>query len=365
MANDDTSTNGSSSPSEGPPAESPSHCSRWALIAGMAVIYLVWGSTYLGIKVAIETIPPLLMAGARFLLAGGLLYAYLRSRGATRPTVADWRSAFVLGGLLLLGGNGLVTWAEQYVPSGVAALIITTTPLWMMLVEWLFFHGARPRAAVWAGVVIGFAGVTLLVNPASLFEGSAKIWGVLAIVAAPMVWSIGSLRAKRARHLEPPLMNTALQMLCGGGQMFFLGLALGEWRSLDLAAISLRSWLAFFYLVTFGSLLAFTVYMWLLRVTRPSLVATYAYVNPLVAVLVGAAFGNEPLTPQIGLGAALILGAVALITLRGQLTAIDSEAKTEEALAKPVAHELLRQTVVANGEATTDERLRHEYSRTS
>ena len=291
-------------------------CRPTALVAGMMVIYFVWGSTYLAIRFGVETMPPLLMAGSRFLLAGGILYAWLRITGAPRPQARDWRSATFLGALLLLGGNGLVTWAEQWLPSGVAALIITTTPLWMMLFDWLIFHGPRPRAIVWAGVVLGFAGVTLLVQPQSGDDSSPWLWAVLAMCAAPITWSLGSLFAQRARRLDPPLLNTALQMLCGGGLMFAVGLGRGELGDLDPAAISLRSWLSFAYLVVFGSLLAFTTYMWLLRVARPSVVATYAYVNPLVAVFLGAAIGGETMTAYVWLATVLIVGAVALITIR-------------------------------------------------
>jgi drug/metabolite transporter (DMT)-like permease len=287
-----------------------------ALAAGMSVIYFVWGSTYLAIRFGVETMPPLLMAGSRFLLAGGILYGWLRLKGALRPRAADWRSATFLGALLLLGGNGLVTWSEQWLPSGVAALIITTTPLWMMLFDWLIFHGPRPRAIVWAGVVLGFAGVTLLVQPQSGDDTALWLWAVLAMCAAPVTWSLGSLYAQRARRLDPPLLNTALQMLCGGALMFAVGLMRGEASGFDPAAISLRSWLSFAYLVVFGSLLAFTTYMWLLRVARPSVVATYAYVNPLVAVIIGAAFGGEAVTANIGLATVSIVGAVVLISFR-------------------------------------------------
>jgi drug/metabolite transporter (DMT)-like permease len=256
------------------------------------------------------------MAGMRFLLAGGILYAWLRLKGAPRPRLADWKSALFLGSLLLLGGNGLVTWAEQWLPSGVAALIITTTPLWMMLFEWLLFRGPRPRAVVWLGVALGFAGVTLLIQPPAGNESAARFWPVLAMCAAPVVWSLGSLYSQQAPRLDPPLLNTALQMLCGGGLMFAAGAGFGEAAVFDVAAVSLRSWLSFAYLVTFGSLLAFTTYMWLLRVARPSVVSTYAYVNPLVAVFLGALLGGETLTANVGLATAMILGAVALIALR-------------------------------------------------
>ncbi len=313
---------------------------RLGLILGMGIIYLVWGSTYLAIRFGVETMPPFLMAGARFLLAGGVLYTWLRLRGAARPAMSDWRNATFLGALLLLGGNGLVTWAEQWLPSGTAALIITTTPLWMMLFEWLVFGGTRPRAIVWFGVALGFWGVALLIQPQAEAEDSPRALAVLAMCAAPVVWSLGSLYSQRSRHLNPPLLNTALQMLCGGGLMAVVGLGLGEGAQFDPATVSLRSWLSLAYLVTFGSLLAFSTYMWLLRVARPSLVSTYAYVNPLVAVVVGATLGGEALTANVGLGAMMILGAVALIALcRGprQTTANRERHASGENPATPVA----------------------------
>jgi drug/metabolite transporter (DMT)-like permease len=282
----------------------------------MLVIYVVWGSTYLAIRFAVETMPPFLMAGSRFLLAGGMLYGWLRFRGAPRPSFADWRSALYLGAFLLVGGNGLVTWAEQWVTSGVAALIITTTPLWIMLFEWLLFGGARPRAVVWLGMALGFAGVTLLIEYEPDGEGSNHLWAIVALCGAPLLWSYGSLVAQRSRPLDPPLLTTALQMLCGGGLMFAIGMVMGEWRRFEPAAISARSWLSFAYLVLFGALLAFTTYMWLLRVAKPTVIATYAYVNPLVAVFLGAVIGGEELTTNIGLATAMIVGAVALITIR-------------------------------------------------
>jgi drug/metabolite transporter (DMT)-like permease len=294
----------------------PGECSRVAIVAGMLVIYVVWGSTYLAIRWGVETMPPFLMAGSRFLLAGGILYGWLRLQGAPRPQTADWKSALFLGSLLLLGGNGLVTWAEQWLPSGVAALIITTTPLWMLLFEWLVFRGPRPRTIVWIGIALGFTGVALLIRPQMNDGGTAHVWAVLAMCAAPVTWSLGSLYSQRARRLDPPLLNTALQMLCGGGLMFVAGLLLGEAGQFDPAAVSTRSWLSLAYLVTFGSLLAFTTYMWLLRVARPSVISTYAYVNPLVAVFLGSAIGGEALTAHVGLATAMILAAVALIALR-------------------------------------------------
>ncbi len=307
-------------PSAQIPAESTHpRVSLLALAAGMSVIYVVWGSTYFAIKIAIHSIPPFLMAGSRFLIAGAILLAWCLARGERRPGAAVWRDNLILGALLLLGGNGLVTWAEQWVPSGVAALIITTTPLWLLLFDWLIYRARRPHWWTWLGIGLGFAGVALLIKVDTSGDGQERLLGIVAMVAAPMIWALGSMRSRHRPPPGPPLVNTALQMLCGGGLMMQMSLLLNETNNFDLAAVSTESWLAYIYLVTFGSLLAFTTYMWLLRVAPARLVATYAYVNPIVAVLLGAGLGGEALSPGIWTGAALILCAVAMISWKGKI----------------------------------------------
>ncbi len=287
----------------------------WRLVLGFAIIYFVWGSTYLAIKFAVQTLPPFLMAGVRFLLAGSLLYGWLRTHGVAAPTRLHWRLAIVTGIFLLLGGNGLVTWGQQTVPSGVAALIVATTPLWMALCEWLLFHGPRPRAVVVVGMLIGFAGTVLLLRPGS-FEGQqGALLPMLAIAAAPILWCIGSLQARQAPHGSSALLTSAMQMIVGGAMMLLAGTLFGEWDRVSLANTSARSAVAFLYLVVIGSLVAFTTYTWLLRVASPASVSTYAYVNPLVAVFFGWLFGDETLDSQLALAGVLILTAVVMITL--------------------------------------------------
>src|SRR5262249_3069292 len=193
-----------------------------ALVAGFATLYLVWGSTYLGIKLAVQTLPPLLMAGSRFIVAGLLLYALLRLRGVPAPQWRQWLPATLTGALLLLGGNGLVTWAQQTVPSGRAALIVATTPLWMVMAGWLFFGGARPRLRVWLGLSVGFAGAALLIKPSDSGE-SGSLVGSLMLALAPVCWSIGSLQTRRLPPASDPLMTSAMQMLTGGVLLFGLG----------------------------------------------------------------------------------------------------------------------------------------------
>jgi drug/metabolite transporter (DMT)-like permease len=284
-----------------------------ALVAGFTAIYLIWGSTYLGIKFAVQTLPPLLMAGGRFVLPGALLYAFLRQRGAPRPTPRQWAAALLTGALLLLGGNGLVTIGQRVVPSGHAALIIATTPVWMVVLAWLFYGGARPGGRVVLGMAAGFAGAALLVRTPSA-DSPGSVWGMLAVLSAPVFWSLGSLQGRVSRPAEGALLTSAMQMLAGGGLMLLTGTALGEWTELATRVVSTRSVLAFLYLAFCGALVGFSTYAWLLRVASPTAVSTYAYVNPLVAVLLGWLLGGEALDGRVLAAGALIVGAVVLIT---------------------------------------------------
>jgi drug/metabolite transporter (DMT)-like permease len=278
----------------------------------LAAVYVIWGSTYLAIRFAIETLPPFLMAAARFLIAGGLLYGWARFKGAPRPSLAHWRSATLIGMFLLLGGNGGVVWAEQRVDSGLAALLVSTEPLWIVLLVWLRPGGQRPGLRVISGLLLGFAGLLLLVKPSP--TGGIDPVGAAVIVLAALSWAWGSLYSQRARLPESPLVTTGMQMLCGGVLLSLASLAAGEPAGFDPAAVSLRSVLALGYLVVFGALVGFTAYVWLLRAAPPVLVSTYAYVNPVVAVFLGWILANEPLTTGTLVAAAVILSGVALIT---------------------------------------------------
>jgi drug/metabolite transporter (DMT)-like permease len=299
----------------------PSHARLPALVAGFATLYLVWGSTYLGIKFAVETLPPFLMAGLRFIIAGSVLYLWLRLSGAPRPTLVQWRSAVLGGALLLLGGNGLVTWGQQRgILSGIAALIVGTTPIWMVMLSWLFDGGRRPGIAIVLGMTLGFFGVVLLIHPTGWGDAERDTLPLLAILAAPVCWVLGSLYSRRVPGGSSPLLSSALQMLAGGGLMVAAGSLLGEWSVLADRTISARSALAFAYLTLVGSLVAFSTYTWLLRVASPAAVSTYAYVNPLVAVFLGWLLGNESLEAETLLAAGLIVGAVLLITWRRSST---------------------------------------------
>lgn len=282
------------------------------VVAAFAAVYLIWGSTYLAIKLAIDTLPPLVSMGARHLLAGAILWAVLPGAWP-RPTRRDWLWAFVLGGLLLLAGNGIVAVVEEKMPSSVAALLITSVPLWMVLLEWLFFRGGAPGPLVIVALVLGFGGVALLAgNGDGWTGGEVDLRFVLGILFGCLCWATGSLLARKGGIRLPLLRSVALQMVCGGLLLGIVGLGLGE--RVDVAAVTLESWLAWLYLVLFGSVVAFSAYSWLIATQPSALVSTYAFVNPVVAVLLGAWWLDEPLGPTTLAASALIVAAVALVT---------------------------------------------------
>ena len=295
---------------------SPAPPSRAAISAGLATIYLVWGSTYLAIRVAVETMPPFLMAAARFLLAGAALITFLRFRGAPWPTPRQWRLNALIGTFLLLGGNGTVVWAEQFVPSGLTALLIGIGPLFIVLIEWAWPGGQRPTARTALALLIGFVGVTWLAapwqNPA---HGGLHVGGVIAILAGCFFWSLGSITSRHAKHGADPMMASALQLLCGGTALMLAACIHGDWTTLNLPAISAHSWGAFFYLVVVGSIVGFSTFVWLMKNCPPAQVATFAYVNPVVAVILGWLILGEPITARTLVASALIITAVILITL--------------------------------------------------
>jgi len=285
-----------------------------AVAFAFAMVYVVWGSTYLAIRFAVETIPPFLMAGGRFLIAGGLLYAVMRPRVAQRPTLAHWRSAAIAGCFLLVGANGLVCWAEQHVSSSHAALLVGTMPLWMVTLDWLFFGGPRQGKLVIVGLVIGLVGIYLLIGPSKLGGEPVNIPGAVALLCACVFWSIGSLYARRATLHPSSIMVTAMEMLAAGPVLLLLGTLTKEWTRFDLTAVTGKSWLALGYLSVFGSIVALSCYSWLLQVSTPARVATYAYVNPVIAVILGVWLGNEKFEERTWAAVAIILVAVVLIT---------------------------------------------------
>ncbi|MFE4636703.1 EamA family transporter [Streptomyces sp. NPDC056773] len=278
----------------------------------LALVYVVWGSTYLGIRIVVETMPPFLSAGARFLTAGLLLAGLVAWRdgpAALRATRAQVRSAVVVGLLLVLGGNGFVVLGETSVPSGLAALLVAAVPMWLVLLR--AGSGDRPSPRILAGVLLGLGGLAVLAGPG--FGGEIPLGGVLLVLAGSVCWSLGSFSAAKLTLPPNPFTGSAYQMLVGGAGGIVVGLCRGEQHGLDPGSYSTASWVALGYLVLFGSLVGFTAYVWLLRAAPLSLVATYAYVNPVVAVALGWLILDEALTWPILLGGAIVVAAVCVI----------------------------------------------------
>ncbi|WP_379135349.1 EamA family transporter [Paenibacillus sp. sgz500958] len=282
-------------------------------------LYIFWGGTYLGMKVAIETIPPFIMAGVRFLMAGTILYFVARIKGDPRPSRLEWRGAGIVGALLLLGGNGVVAWAEQRVPSAIASLLVATVPLWIIMFNWLGGSRKKPNTGVILGVVSGFLGIAVLVlHSGGSSDQGMDVVGILALLFASISWSIGSLYSRTAKLPDSPLLSTALQMIVGGILLIVLSLFLEDWSALHLSDISLRSYLAFGYLVLFGAIVGYTAYIWLLKNADPTWVSTYAFVNPMVAVALGWFIAGEQLPANSLISAVLIITAVIVITVYGK-----------------------------------------------
>jgi drug/metabolite transporter (DMT)-like permease len=296
------------------PAASEYRASLPAIWSALIAVYLIWGSTYLAIRYAVETMPPFLMAAVRFIISGGFLYALRRFGGDPAPKAVEWRSATFIGIFLLVGGNGGVVWAEQFVTSSLAALLVATVPLWMVLMDAFRPAGHRPGLPAAGGILIGFGGVVLLIRSIAGGADTTSLSGAAALIFASLAWSIGSLYGRTARLPAAQLLGTAMEMLAGGAALLLVATVVGEWGDLDIARVSRRSALALVYLTVIGSS-AFVAYVWLLRVAPTPLVATYAYVNPLVAVLLGYFLAQEPMTLRTLLAAALIIGSVALVSL--------------------------------------------------
>ncbi|MBL9212955.1 MAG: EamA family transporter [Opitutaceae bacterium] len=298
-----------------PPSPAASPPTRLALVVAFTAIYLIWGSTYLGIRVTLESMPPFLMAGVRFLLAGSILLAVLRLRGAPWPTRRQWGVNAIVGTLLLLGGNGAVVWAELTIPSGITALLIGVAPLFIVLTEWAWPGGTRPTAVTATALLLGFAGVVWLAAPwESAAGGRLNLAGVGAILGSCVFWSVGSIYSRHARHGADPFVAAALQMLCGGTALMLAAALHGDFTSVRPAEITARAWGAFSYLVLLGSLVGFSTFVWLMKHSTPARVATYAYVNPVVAVLLGWLILDEPITTRTLIASAIIVTAVVIIT---------------------------------------------------
>lgn len=289
---------------------------RGRVVAAFAAIYLVWGSTYLFMRFAVETLPPFWASGVRYFSAGVILWllALPAIRRATRPV--PWRGHAIVGTLLTLG-NASVAVAVQRIPSGVASLLVAMTPCWMVLLEWRRHRGRAPARGVIAGLALGIAGMLVLIGPGRIGGGPIDPIGAGVVLAGTMAWSVGSIYSRTLMRHESPLHTSAVQMLAGGAAVTLISLLAGEFGRLDWAAVSTRSIVSMVYLVLVGSVIGYSAYMYLLGVTSAARVSTYAFVNPVVAVMIGSVFANEPLTPRIMLAGAIIVAAVALITLYG------------------------------------------------
>ncbi|MCK4725499.1 MAG: EamA family transporter [Anaerolineales bacterium] len=288
---------------------------KYRIWAALLTVYLTWGLTYLAIRFAVQTIPPFTMAATRFIIPGVFLYSWRRMRGDPAPKGNEWRAAAIVGALLLVGGNGLVSWAEQYVPSGITALLIGSAPIWMVLIDYLRPSGKPPGIKTVFAIMLGFAGIILLISPSRFGAATEGVeWiGIAALILAAIFWAGGSVYNRDATLPKSALLGTGMEMLVGGTMLLGLGLVTGEWSRLDPFGFSKESILGLLYLIVFGSIIGFSTYIWLLRNAPTPLVSTYAYVNPLIAIFMGAWLASETLSVQIILSAVIIVASVVLI----------------------------------------------------
>ena len=287
---------------------------RWKIVLAFLAVYLCWGMTYLAMRIAVRDIPPHLMSGARFLVAGLLLYLWTRGRGDPKPTATQWRSAAMIGAFLLLGGNATVAWAEQQVPSGLAAVLIAVAPIWMVAFEWAR-GGPRPGKRVTAGLILGLVGLAILVSPKGDSATKVNPIGAVMLVLASASWAWGSVVSKSAPLPKSRFLATSMEMIGGGVLLLLTALAVGQVAHFRPTEVSVNAVLAWLFLVVFGSLVGFTAYIWLLGVTSIAKVGTYAYVNPIVAVFLGWAILDEPVTGRTLIAALVILVGVALVNI--------------------------------------------------
>jgi drug/metabolite transporter (DMT)-like permease len=332
-------------------SSSAPHPTKAALIAGFAAIYLIWGSTYLGIRLAVETMPPFLMAGSRFLVAGGIVAAFIAFTRGFRATRAQWRDNAIVGGFLCLGGNGLVSWAEETVPSGIATLIISAGPVFIVLMDWAvhaYFQdgkrGNRPGPLTFIGLTLGFIGLAILVGPDVLATGVGRLdpWRVLGLLGATFFWGVGMMYMRYASTPAEPFTASGIQMLCGSGWLLLTSVVTGELSRFNPGAITPQSVFAWAYLVVFGSLIGFSTFTWLMKHSTPARVSTYAYVNPIVAVFLGWLVLDERVSPRIFAAAGIIIAGVAIITV----------AKNKKTLAIPPRQAVAAAAVVPVREST-------------
>ena len=287
--------------------------SSLAIWSALSVVYIIWGSTYLAIRFTVETMPPFLSAAARFTISGAFLYSWRRLCGDPAPTLLECRNAAVVGLFLLVGGNGGVVWAVQYIPSSLAALLVATVPLWMILIDALRPSGERPSPTALSGILIGLLGAVMLIGWTAGNATAANLTGAAVVLVAAALWAIGSIYGKTAKLPTSSLLTTGIQMLAGGSVLLVVAFLAGDFVEFDIGAVTSRSALAWAYLTVIGTG-AFIAYAWLLRVAPIPLVATYSYVNPLVAILLGYFIGKELITQRILFAAGLIIGSVLLVS---------------------------------------------------
>ena len=303
--------------------------------AAFLYVYIAWGATYMALHFALESFPPFLIAGCRHFLAGSLLLVLLgifQRRSFHLGNLGEWRDALTVGTLLLVGGNGLVAWAQQYVPTSMAALIFGSMPLCIILFDWLRPHGTRPSLRTAVGLAFGFVGLCILIKPSAMSPDTRmEIWAKFALVLATCSWSAGAVYSRHVHATGSPLLPMARQMISGGLGLLLVGTVRGEWTHLSVEKATVTAWLGFLYLVIFGSLLGFTAYVWLMRISTPARVSTISYVNLVVAVLLGWTLGGEPMTPRILVGAGIIIGSVVLVLKKGVSREVVTPSPPEEA----------------------------------
>ena len=327
--------------------EAPSNSPDRRLVAAAFVaVYLIWGSTYLAIRFAVETLPPFLMAGVRFTVAGGILYLFLRLRGGERPKLIHWRSASIVGALLFLIDNGGVCWAEQHVSSSVTVLLLTTVPVWMVLLDWVRPGGDRPALIDAAGIALGIAGVAFLVSAADIGEGKPVHWlGATVLLVASLSWAIGSVYSRHAPLPASPLLTASMQMISGGAFLLLAGFLSDEVSRVRPDAISLLSVASLAYLTVFGAIVAFPAYVFLLRVSTAAKVSTFAFANPVVAVVLGCTLGEEPITSRTLGASAVIIATATILTIRRSARATPPRVCRRGVTATDGLHESSGQTI--------------------
>jgi drug/metabolite transporter (DMT)-like permease len=300
--------------------QDPSAASRpqeLRLLGAFSCVFLVWGSNFLAIRYMVETIPPLMAMGVRSVMAGLILFGWARLRGADRPDASEWKAAALVGAFLFLGAHGALAWGQTRVPSGIAALVMATIPVWLVLIDWLGAKGTRPAPGTWLGLACGVAGLVVLTDPRTI-QGPGSLAGFLVLATSAPCWAIGSIIARDQPKRRPLTMIAGMQLTTGGTLLLIASVVAGEFGGFDVSAVSARSLAALGYTTLFGSVLTLTAYLWLLTVVSAAVVGIYAFVNPMIAVALGWAFAGEVVTMRVVFAGALILLGVLLLSSRSE-----------------------------------------------